>query len=305
VIILRGRLLARTIILLALLAPWGMARPSAQAGPPGPKSPTIVGGEEAAPGAWPWQAAIMDANQPDGYLGQYCGGTLIAAQWVLTAAHCFFDEHSQVPYTADQVAVVVGRHRLSSNDGQRLGVSLLIIHPNYLSSDTNQGDVALVKLEQPAALGGSVAVAPLATPAEAALTAPGVQATVTGWGVTSDSGEASDVLRQVDLPIVNNRACNQVGLGPLADSHLCAGGQAGKDACSGDSGGPLVVPNASHTGYLLAGVVSYGGDRCAAEGMPGVYERVSAYVDWIEQYTGGSSQPPVEGNPAYLPVAVR
>ncbi len=305
----RGRMTGRVLVLFMLLllpAAWISPRAAAAPGdPPQPKSPTIVGGTEAAPGTWPWQAAIVDAAEADVYMGQYCGGTLIAAQWVLSAAHCFFDENSQMPYSPDQVDVVVGRHRLSSSDGQRLGVSQVIIHPNYLSSNTNQGDVALLKLEQAATLSSDVAVVPLATSADAALTAPGVQATVTGWGLTSNNGEASDALREVNIPIVDNQVCNQAGLGPLAESHLCAGGEGGKDSCNGDSGGPLVVPDAQHTGYLQAGIVSYGGEQCAVAGMPGVYERVSSYATWISQQMGGNSELPTDGYFTYLPLVLR
>ena len=51
-------------------------------------TPDIVGGREAIPGAWPWQAALINHTSSDTYTGQFCGGSLIAANWVLTAAHC-------------------------------------------------------------------------------------------------------------------------------------------------------------------------------------------------------------------------
>jgi hypothetical protein len=117
-----------------------------------------------------------------------------------------------------------------------------------------------------------------------------VIATVTGWGATSNGGELSDELRQVSLPIVSNDDCNVPYQGEITDNMLCAGlPQGGEDACQGDSGGPLVVPVSSGT-YKQAGVVSFG-KQCALPDIPGVYTRVSRYIDWIASKMGGSSKP--------------
>lgn len=279
--------------LLAALLIFSMAGEGVRAAPPtpdGPARPDIVGGTEAAPGAWPWQVLI----QP----GQYqCGGSLVNSGWVLTAAHCFFTEQGDA-IPAGQTVVRVGVHNQASDppEGQQIAAAEVILHPDYLASGKKHGDVALIRLAEPAALGGNVGLATLAVEADAALAAPGVMATVTGWGNTSEGGQTSDVLKQVSLPVVSNETCAN-SYSDIIASHLCAGGNAGEDSCQGDSGGPLVAPNAAQNGFIQIGIVSYG-QGCGQAGVPGVYERVSSYICWLNQTSGltlgacGTQPPP-------------
>ena len=282
----------------------------AQAAPPPPdrpERPSIVGGSEAQPGAWPWQVYVS----PGSY---QCGGSLIHAEWVLTAAHCFFDEQGN-PIPTEQVSVMVGVHNLAADpaEGETIAAAEVFQHPDYAATNKVRGDVALIRLAQPATLGGAVALAKLGTPLDETLFAAGIMATVTGWGATSEGGNSSDVLLQVDLPIVSNEACSASYPDSIFDSHLCAGGVQGQDSCQGDSGGPLVVLNADQSGYIQAGVVSYG-KGCAQDGVPGVYERVSSYNCWINQTTGhdlggcgDTPPPPPPGGDffLYLPMALK
>jgi secreted trypsin-like serine protease len=262
--------------------------PSAPISSPFAPGPNIVGGTAATIDQYPWQAAIMSSDQNS----QYCGGALVHAQWVLTAAHCFVDDQNGDAITpVDQIGVALGRTDWTLNDGQFILIEQLILHPDYLGSGKASGDVALLKLAQPATLGPNVAVIPMATAADAAQTATGITAWVSGWGNTTFNGTGSNTLLAVDVPILDNQACIDAGFGVIA-SHLCAGGVENKDSCQGDSGGPLVVPNAQNNGSILAGVVSYGPDNgCGLAGIPGVYERVSSWADWVNQQIGGVTQP--------------
>jgi secreted trypsin-like serine protease len=257
-------------------------------------TPDIIGGEEAVPGAWPWMAALVTASEPNAYNGQFCGGALIAPEWVLTAAHCF---NSDDP---TQVDVVLGRHTLSSNEGQRHSVAQIILHPDY-DEITNDSDMALLRLATPS----SQQVVPLVRPATASLANPGVNATVTGWGNMDPDGGANfpDALQQVTLPIVSNEICNSPSSynGSITANMLCAGFAAGgQDSCQGDSGGPLVVPNPNASGWAQAGVVSFG-IGCAQPNFYGVYARVSMFHTWVESHTGPLSPPPQLDNQLYLP----
>lgn len=239
-------------------------------------TPRIVGGEEAAPGAWPWQVKI-DAN------GFLCGGSLIDTDWVLTAAHCVVDDVGTV-FEPDTIEVLAGAHDISISEPsqQSRGVSQIIPHEAYDPS-TSDNDIALLKLSQPVNLNARVALISLNT--EDNLVA-GTPAMVTGWGDLADGGQGPDTLHQVEVPLISNATCNAPDYydGAITANMLCAGyPQGGKDACQGDSGGPLVIEEGTGD-WLQVGVVSWG-NSCAQPKQPGVYARVSNYIDWIQANT--------------------
>jgi uncharacterized repeat protein (TIGR01451 family) len=242
-------------------------------------SPKIVGGSTTQAGDWPWQVALLfNGTSPSS--GQFCGGSLITDEWVVTAAHC--------AAVTSSIDIQAGIHTLSSNAGQRRDVVTTIIHPSYNDS-TFDNDIALMKLSAPVTLSSTVATIVPLIPEDGALADPGVTATITGWGTTisGDSDSASDVLLQVDVPIISNPDCNASTSynGSITANMMCAGliDDGGKDSCQGDSGGPLVVPDGAS--YRLAGVVSWG-IGCALPRLPGVYTRVTEMRDFINQHTG-------------------
>lgn len=289
----------KSFLLLLLYAallfgvPAGSNAPSLLAADPTPaaapqqtpqsEAPAIVGGQEAVPGAWPWMAALVTASQPNDYVGQYCGGALIAPQWVLTAGHCVSGR------SASQIDVTLGKHKLSDSGGERIDVIQIVTHPNFNNS-TLDSDIALLKLKTPT----NRPVVSLIPQGDANLSAVGVTATVIGWGdmrINGQQGTYADALMQVSLPIVSNETCNAPGSygGDVTANMMCAGlAQGGKDSCQGDSGGPLVVPDGTGNGWLQAGVVSWGID-CAQPNYYGVYARVSHFTDWIYSQTGSAA----------------
>ncbi|MCE7989107.1 MAG: serine protease [Caldilinea sp. CFX5] len=249
--------------------------------PDGPDAPSIVGGVEAQPGAWPWAAALVSAGDPDAFNGQFCGGALIDPVWVLSAAHCTFDSNDSLLQPA-QVNVVIGRHRLSTNTGQRIPVVKIVRHPDYQHGANYDNDVALFQLASPAA----------ATPIKfidaqmTAFDAPNRPVTVIGWGLIASGGAASDVLRQVEIPLVDLTTCRlSYGVfdGDVTDNMLCAGLKAGgKDSCQGDSGGPLMTFDTGSNSWKQVGIVSWG-EGCAAPNYYGVYTKIARYADWVAQ----------------------
>ncbi|MBI1297670.1 trypsin-like serine protease [bacterium] len=241
-------------------------------------SPTIVGGNPADPGEYPWQVALVRAGRP-AMLGQFCGGSLVDGNWVLTASHCVDGA------MADDIEIIAGIYNLTVEEGQRIAVSQIIMHPAYTGTSFDF-DIALLRLAEPAILTSRVQPVSLAARTSQTLYQPGTVATVTGWGTRAFGvADFPDELYEVGVPIVTNQACEAsyaptYGAGIIGDSMLCAGlPEGGKDACQGDSGGPLVVPNGQN-GWLQVGVVSWG-EGCAEPGFPGVYASVPYLHNWL------------------------
>ena len=241
----------------------------------------IVNGVEASEDVQPWMVGIAQADVADGYYAQFCGGTLISNEWVLTAAHCTFDE-AGVAFNASDLDAIIGRRQLSSKTGERIQIDQIVRNAAY-EATTYHNDIALLHLSRPSQ-GTPVT---LVLPVRSDLEQPTATATVAGWGVTA-SGEATDKLQQAELPIASTAVCQtayaNLGL-TLTDNTLCAGyAEGGIDACDGDSGGPLVVWDELTDSWTQIGIVSWG-KGCAQQGLFGVYTRVASFTEWIAGIT--------------------
>lgn len=214
----------------------------------------IVGGTPARVADTPWVVAITTT---DGQL--ICGGALVAADKVVTAAHCATVKgvvgKNQRP--AEQLRVVAGRTDLRQKaEGVEAAVATVWRHPDF--REVTQGDdVAVLTLARPL---------PYRT---IALGDAGDEGTVLGWGRTAENAPPAMTLRKVTVPILSDTECALKEPDFRPDAMLCAG-RGGRDACTGDSGGPLVVRG------RLAGVVSFG-RGCARADEPGVYTRLAHY----------------------------
>jgi len=219
-----------------------------------------VGGSQATRGEFPWIVSLRVGSH-------ICGGTIVNANWIVTAAHCS-------DYAASRYTVVAGEHNQNSNEGseQSRTVSQVLRHPNY-NANTFANDIALMRLSTP--LNFDTYVQPANIPS--ASFSPAANLVVAGWGTTSSGGSLSSILLKVTVPLVSTAVCQQAYGSDIRAGMLCAG-TGGRDSCQGDSGGPL------HSGNTLVGVVSWG-YGCAVAGYPGVYTSVPYFSSWINQNT--------------------
>jgi len=236
----------------------------------------IVGGSETEINEYPWMVAVADAGE-----NQFCGGTLIASQWVLTAAHCMFhDTAGTQPRTAAEILAVLGEHDLQDATESKIPkkavkVSEIINHKDY-SADTSNNDIALLKLAEEVDMS---VYAPACLPSTAD-NFEGKNAWVYGWGSLSYGGTYPSKLMEVEVPVVSNTVCQTaMPQYQITDAMLCAGGQLNKDGCQGDSGGPLTVDVDGK--HVLIGDVSFG-NQCGLEGQYGVYGDVAFFRTWVD-----------------------
>lgn len=240
----------------------------------------VVGGEEALPGRWPWMAAIfLHGSKRTEF---WCGGSLIGPRHILTAAHCTRDQR-QRPFAARQFTVRLGDIDLERNDEpsapETYTVKQIHAHPKF-SRVGFYNDIAVLELTRP--VRRSPYVIPICLPQSRYRSErfAGARPTVVGWGTTYYGGKESTVQRQAVLPVWRNEDCNAAYFQPITSNFLCAGySQGGKDACQGDSGGPLMLRADGR--WIQVGIVSFG-NKCGEPGYPGVYTRVTEYIDWIK-----------------------
>jgi len=257
----------------------------------------IVGGTKAPDNAYPWMCAIAEKSGGNLFDRQFCGGSLIAPDWVLTAAHCM---EGEVPYG---IEVVARFSDLSDSSGAEIrGVRGIFIHPGYadLSGDL-VNDIALILLDSPI-----TSVAPLAYSRSASPSPVDNAVRAIGWGDTKSSPRFPNALQMVDLSLTPISVARRIYASNRLDIRHLAAMAPGKDTCGGDSGGPLFDLDGDLGAPLVLGITSFGLD-CADRGVPGIYANVGNYVDWIDAFLAEATvgDPQVEVSGRGLPIVTR
>ncbi|XP_050033992.2 uncharacterized protein [Dermacentor andersoni] len=232
----------------------------------------IIGGNEANPNKWAWMAALL--RRETGEL--YCGGALISNRYVITAAHCTDG------LKAANITVRLGAHNMQepSVNVKDVEVSRIRAHPSF-QKDTFMNDIAVLRLKRTVTF--NEYIRPVCLPERTDQNYFAKTGIVTGWGTQTFGGPYSDVLREVKLVVWNNTECNGRFAQPITEVFLCAGPKRREgDACQGDSGGPLMVESRSKQ-WTLVGIVSWG-IKCGEPGVPGIYTRVSHFLDYIYEH---------------------
>ncbi|MEM8813726.1 MAG: serine protease [Pseudomonadota bacterium] len=288
----------------------------------------IIGGRESAEGAWPHQVALLNPERIEDteesrILSQFCGGSLITREWVLTAAHCVVDQEGK---PVDPRSFVIQTGSVSVARGDLREVSQVIVHEDYDSVRINN-DIALVQLSEPITQSsGPVGAIRVLGQGQAVPQGPAV---VIGWGLIAANTVPNQLL-ETDIDIVPNATCNQgmaeqtrrdlggilVGIGRetgiplekiqeafdilstnigarLTPQMICAGIPSGeRTSCNGDSGGPLMVREQDGR-WLQVGIVSWGQEPlgatepCGHAELYSVYTNLAEFFDWIARHVRG------------------
>ncbi len=282
-------------------------RPVAGAKPPKPAKPGVPGSEDTpystggkpirADGA-PWQAQIyypraapqwaakLQGGTPLWQLQHYCGGALIANDWVLTAAHCIDEDMVKAGYR-----VRLGATDISKNEGQNYKIDRIVRHSQYDQKtlpapppNMYSNDIALIHIVDDAKAGARDPARIHPIPLFDGKVTPGAEVTGPGWGKTEavEGHAPSAVLMKVDLRAMDIDTCkSRPAFGPerISAKVICASNPH-RSTCQGDSGGALTFTNGAPK---VVGIVSWGKKRCSGDGQPGVYTRIETYRDWIRQ----------------------
>nr|XP_039263081.1 suppressor of tumorigenicity 14 protein homolog isoform X1 [Styela clava] len=243
----------------------------------------ILGGRDAQVHEWPWQVQIFRPGKTI----PFCGGSLIRRNWILTAAHCF----NNYRYEASKYTIALGRQhtsrRIEDDDAVLIPGRKLIIHEAYTRS-SHRDDIALIQLEKnvPESPGINTVCLPEAgsdwlqhDPSEPP------ECYVTGFGI-NEIGKRPAVLQTAHVYLIKHEVCSTAHIygSRVTRNMICAGHlEGGIDACQGDSGGPLVCQHPQDGMWIVVGLTSWG-KGCGLPNRPGVYTRISKYIDWIDMH---------------------
>merc|ERR1711970_545036 len=234
-------------------------------------SSRIVGGTNAVLGEAPWQVGLFFLLTDGRSFGVFCGGTIVSAYHVITAAHCTTKDETY----QGQYVVLYGLDRTDGSKHSK--VEKVIDHPDYdKASLTN--DITVLKLATPVPFSATVVPACLPDPS---LDYAGKEGLVSGWGLNAfKDGVQPKSLQKLVRPIETKETCAASWGTKDQNQVVCINVVPTKGIYIGDSGGPLVTLNNGN--YVLVGAASFV-NRYNPGGAPAVYTRITGYLPWIQK----------------------
>ncbi|XP_064292592.1 transmembrane protease serine 9-like [Plodia interpunctella] len=244
----------------------------------------IVGGDVAALDEFPWLVRIKYGLK-NGKEVFACAGSLITSRYIVTAAHCVVNNLTITSVRLGEINDEDDCRRVPCQPAD-VQVDKVIPFPRYNSESLYRNDIALLRLEKDVDFTDYIrpVCLPISETAAKQDYVPDSVYWTAGWGQT-ESEKKSSLKRKVALEAVSMTHCQTVeNISSEAASYvICAGGKPGKDSCNGDSGGSLVkqIHDNTSANWFLFGITSYGYKECGTRGRPGLYTRVTRYMDWI------------------------
>ncbi|CAD7084572.1 unnamed protein product [Hermetia illucens] len=224
----------------------------------------VFDGRNAQPGEAPYMVSIQLSYRESGH---FCGGCLITASYILTAAHCFKYMNRHVLKHLIVVIHDLDSTYRSGSKNRQIGKSNgVYLHSKYNGSEY---DIAILKLRKPFRLDSLTKTVQIANHSFPN----GQPCLVIGWGRRVNNDHHSTILQIATVRIDRELTC--IERNPKTE--ICAGNlEGGADICVGDSGGPLICEN------QLVGIVSRGIQPCAQPLIGTVFTNVTAYRGWID-----------------------
>ncbi|XP_037032043.1 trypsin-1 isoform X2 [Bradysia coprophila] len=246
------------------------------------RSSRVVGGTNAEESEFPFIVSLTRRG------GHFCGATIVNDQWLLTAGHCVCNGLNRF-MKPNQIKSVIGLHTMSSfkdnaieSSAFEMNIRTIVTHPDY-RCESVKDDIALLRLHKTIIFTDVVKPACILSSEN---NYEGDVAVVSGWGWTMEdqsTGDPANILQKASVNVWKNSDCQKSFREKgsdiiLTENQICAGHVSGGiDSCWADSGGPLITPNHSLIGVVSTGV------GCGRPGLPGIYTRVSKYINWIKQ----------------------
>ena len=282
------RLLPAAFVALSLLALFASTGNASRPRPSSTARASVIGGETAAPGTFPWMAVVIDVKGEEGFV---CSGTVVAPNLILTAGHCAADLATGLTNEAAGYGVITGNVNALASNRQLSRVSRVLVYPRYTVTGTmgGWGDAALLVLSTST----TAPAIPLATSANAERLRAGTHALIAGWGETEyGQKKLTGQLMWAKSIVRGGHQCKGDSQFRF-EAQICVTHPPGvvSGTCFGDSGGPLLAAGPGGQGLVEIGIENSGVGHCTTR-YPHIYTRADLISPWVDRWIAALDPPP-------------